>query len=266
MTNRQILQQALETLENVTNYVNNNTSDYPTGIDTSNKVFDEAEATIEALRDALAQHQMRSKLGSGCGGAGQVMPFPEYKPSVVAMMPSQGGSSSVALAQQGEQQPVAKDLMWATVAMQERHDQRIENTVATLEKIKQEQAARYQPVKEAFWWRVRIGDGAQTIGRCYTETEAQRLAAELQRAFNDGAFCVEKVVCSGDLIGAAAPTAQQCSGIPRKGCNYLSACGSICNKCGKEHNAAELLAVISEPAEQPKTWTDDGGWEFPICS
>lgn len=112
-----------------------------------------------------------------------------------------------ALAQQGE--PVAKDLMWATVAMQERHDKRIENTVATLEKIKQDQSARYQPVKEAFWWRVRIGDGAQTIGRCYTETEAQRLAAELQRAFNDGAFCVEKVVCSGDLIGAAAPVPQQ---------------------------------------------------------
>jgi len=105
-----------------------------------------------------------------------------------------------------EQEP-KNDLMWATVAMQERHDQRIERIVNTLEQVKQEQAERYQPVREAFWWRVRIGNGTQTIGRCYTETEAQRLAAELQRAFNDGAFCVEKIVCNGDLIGAAAPEA-----------------------------------------------------------
>lgn len=49
-------------------------------------------------------------------------------------------------------------------------------------------AARYKPVRTAFWWRVRVGDGQQTVGRCYTETEAQRLAAALQTAFLDGAF------------------------------------------------------------------------------
>ena len=113
-----------------------------------------------------------------------------------------------ALAEQPAEPEPKRDLMWSTVAMQKRHDERIGRIVNTLEQIKQEQAERYQPVRESFWWRVRIGSGTQTIGRCYTETEAQRLAAELQRAFNDGAFCVEKVVCNGDLIGAA-PEAPQ---------------------------------------------------------
>ena len=29
---------------------------------------------------------------------------------------------------------------------------------------------RYQVVRRGFWWRVKIGDGEQTVGRCYTET------------------------------------------------------------------------------------------------
>ena len=45
---------------------------------------------------------------------------------------------------------------------------------------------RYQVVRTGFWWRVKIGDGTQTVGRCYTEAEAQRLAAALLRAFMDG--------------------------------------------------------------------------------
>lgn len=47
---------------------------------------------------------------------------------------------------------------------------------------------RYKVVRTGFWWRVRIGDGQQTVGRCYTETEAQRLAAALLTAFRDGQF------------------------------------------------------------------------------
>ncbi|MDE3023453.1 MAG: hypothetical protein KGI54_16660, partial [Pseudomonadota bacterium] len=40
---------------------------------------------------------------------------------------------------------------------------------------------------------------------------------------------------------AAEPEHQPCKGIPRKGCNYLAACDSICNKCGKVHSAMDLF-------------------------
>ena len=53
---------------------------------------------------------------------------------------------------------------------------------------------RYAPVRCGFWWRVRIGTGEQTVGRCYTQTEAMRLAAALTTAFLDGAF-VQREQC-----------------------------------------------------------------------
>ena len=49
-------------------------------------------------------------------------------------------------------------------------------------------AERYRVTRTAFWWRVAIGDGQQTVGRCHTEAEAERLAAALRTAFLDGAF------------------------------------------------------------------------------
>jgi len=49
---------------------------------------------------------------------------------------------------------------------------------------------RYRVTRTAFWWRVAIGDGQQTVGRCHTEAEAERLAAALRTAFLDGAFVV----------------------------------------------------------------------------
>ena len=51
-------------------------------------------------------------------------------------------------------------------------------------------ADRYRVTRTAFWWRVAIGDGLQTVGRCHTEAEAERLAAALRTAFLDGAFVV----------------------------------------------------------------------------
>jgi hypothetical protein len=51
-------------------------------------------------------------------------------------------------------------------------------------------ADRYRVKRTAFWWRVEIGDGQQTVGRCHTEAEAERLAAALRTAFLDGAFVV----------------------------------------------------------------------------
>lgn len=37
-----------------------------------------------------------------------------------------------------------------------------------------------------------------------------------------------------------------CPGIPRPGCQYLSACGSVCNKCGQVHSALLLTSGKSE--------------------
>jgi len=47
---------------------------------------------------------------------------------------------------------------------------------------------RYRVVRTGFWWRVAIGDGQQTVGRCYTEGEAERLALALLTAFRDGQY------------------------------------------------------------------------------
>lgn len=49
-------------------------------------------------------------------------------------------------------------------------------------------ADRYRVFRSAFWWKVAIGDGQQTVGRCYTKDEAEVLAAALRAAFLDGAF------------------------------------------------------------------------------
>ena len=54
-------------------------------------------------------------------------------------------------------------------------------------------ADRYQVVRGAFWWRVKVGDGQQTVGRCYTQAEAERFAAALRTAFLDGAFLVAEL-------------------------------------------------------------------------
>ena len=54
-------------------------------------------------------------------------------------------------------------------------------------------ADRYQVVCGGFWWRVKVGDGQQTVGRCYTQAEAERLAAALRTAFLDGASVVAEL-------------------------------------------------------------------------
>jgi hypothetical protein len=53
---------------------------------------------------------------------------------------------------------------------------------------------RYQVVRDGYWWRVRIGDGTQTVGQHHTETGALRLASELHRAFHDGGFVVQEAL------------------------------------------------------------------------
>lgn len=49
-------------------------------------------------------------------------------------------------------------------------------------------SSRYIPIQEGFWWKVKIGDGNQKIGKCFSETDAQRIAAGLETAFQDGKY------------------------------------------------------------------------------
>lgn len=51
--------------------------------------------------------------------------------------------------------------------------------------------ARYTVVRTGLWWRVRVGNGSQTVGRCFTKVAAERLASALMTAFLDGAFVAE---------------------------------------------------------------------------
>lgn len=56
--------------------------------------------------------------------------------------------------------------------------------------------SRYVPVKGSYWWRIKIGDGEQTIGKFYSKDGADEICRHLDRAFRDGYF-----VASGDLMG-----------------------------------------------------------------
>ena len=52
---------------------------------------------------------------------------------------------------------------------------------------------------------------------------------------------------------AEQPAQQQCKGIPRKGCNYLTACDTVCNKCGEIHHHHQMVANFDAPASKPLT-------------
>jgi hypothetical protein len=48
----------------------------------------------------------------------------------------------------------------------------------------------------------------------------------------------------------AAPARPLCKGIPRRGCNYLNPCDTVCNKCGEIHHHHQMVAHF-EAAQQP---------------
>ena len=77
------------------------------------------------------------------------------------------------------------------------------DTVVVGHEAEEMAADRYRVVRGAFWWRVKIGDGQQTVGRCYTEAEAERLAAALRTSFLDGAFVVAQQVAEEQRLRAA---------------------------------------------------------------
>lgn len=46
-----------------------------------------------------------------------------------------------------------------------------------------------------------------------------------------------------ELADAVNPRRNDCRGIPRPGCDYLAACGTVCNKCGQVHSVHLLTAL-----------------------
>ena len=65
--------------------------------------------------------------------------------------------------------------------------------------------------------------------------------ADLQK---DYALALEKIATMQPEIDRLKNN--QCSGHFRIGCNYMSGCNTICNKCGHVHNADTGLAYIQQ--------------------
>lgn len=56
----------------------------------------------------------------------------------------------------------------------------------------------------------------------------------------------------GDSLWVRPPPADKsCPGIPRKGCNYLAVCDTVCNKCGEVHTSAQVQNAFHFP--EPKS-------------
>jgi hypothetical protein len=51
------------------------------------------------------------------------------------------------------------------------------------------------------------------------------------------------------------PARPLCKGIPRRGCNYLAPCDTVCNKCGEIHHHHQMVAQF-EAAQQPEIKAD----------
>ncbi len=55
----------------------------------------------------------------------------------------------------------------------------------------------------------------------------------------------------------------KCKGIPRRGCNYLARCDTVCNKCGEIHHhhqmVAQFQAALAQEEQEPVTWGVDWG-------
>jgi hypothetical protein len=47
------------------------------------------------------------------------------------------------------------------------------------------------------------------------------------------------------------PARPLCKGIPRRGCNYLNPCDTVCNKCGEIHHHHQMVAQF-QAAQQPE--------------
>ena len=138
------------------------------------------DKAITALREALAEQPAPSQYGS-----------PELQAMIVARAIDKDKS------EQPAQQEPKKDLMWSTVAMQERHDQRIQKVVATLERIKQEQLAE-QPAQQEPW-------GACVHGRVFVG----RLPDHVRKFSEDEGMPIQWLYTSPQPAQPAQPAQQE---------------------------------------------------------
>jgi hypothetical protein len=104
---------------------------------------------------------------------------------------------------------------------------------------------RYQVVRTAFWWRVKIGDGANMVGRCYTELDAQRLAAALLTAFRDGQF-VGKAEAADLLESLRSRVAEKDAEIERLTA-AMTGDATLAGLHYDQHGGAELDIGLSHP-------------------
>ena len=76
----------------------------------------------------------------------------------------------------------------------------------------------------------------------------------------DGAFWKREIDAALEQ-----PARPLCKGIPRRGCNYLAPCDTVCNKCGEIHHHHQMVAqfqAAQQPEQEPVYWeykhVDDG--------
>jgi hypothetical protein len=62
------------------------------------------------------------------------------------------------------------------------------------------------------------------------------------------------------------PARPLCKGIPRRGCNYLAPCDTVCNKCGEIHHHHQMVAhfeAAQQPEQEPVAWRYDQATYMP---
>ena len=91
----------------------------------------------------------------------------------------------------------------------------------------------------------------------YTKVDSQGIAKQIPPEAQTEA---EKIAyCAGWWAAMEAkreqPARPLCKGIPRRGCNYLNPCDTVCNKCGEIHHHHQMVAQF-EAAQQPEIKAD----------
>jgi len=76
--------------------------------------------------------------------------------------------------------------------------------------------------------------------------------ATLQQALHVATAAAYPVALIAALRAALEqPARPLCKGIPRRGCNYLAPCDTVCNKCGEIHHHHQMVAQF-QAAQQPE--------------
>jgi hypothetical protein len=76
--------------------------------------------------------------------------------------------------------------------------------------------------------------------------------AEVQQALHVATAAAYPMALIATLRAALEqPARPLCKGIPRRGCNYLAPCDTVCNKCGEIHHHYQMVAQF-QAAQQPE--------------